>query len=164
MKKSSVWKRRSKIRKLKTTGKKYIIPKKSRRRHNKHTRVLLLRRQRDPRLLQPQDKMASVTSSVAFAMKSSPKLSSKNNSRAQFTNKSSTKTNASRQNQSFVVRAIDAPWTAPKLDPNTPSPIFGGSTGGLLRKAQVRNVARCQESRVELRVSSEICTRCLLKI
>lgn len=30
------------------------------------------------------------------------------------------------------------PWTAPKLNPNTPSPIFGGSTGGLLRKAQVR--------------------------
>merc|ERR1711959_214619 len=87
-------------------------------------------------LLQPQHKMASVTSSVAFAMKSSPKLSSKNNSRAQFTNKSS-KTNASRQNQSFVARAkSDAPWTAPKLDPNSPSPIFGGSTGGLLRKAQ----------------------------
>jgi len=29
------------------------------------------------------------------------------------------------------------PWSAPKLNPNTPSPIFGGSTGGLLRKAQV---------------------------
>lgn len=29
-------------------------------------------------------------------------------------------------------------WTEPTLDPNTPSPIFGGSTGGLLRKAQVR--------------------------
>lgn len=28
-------------------------------------------------------------------------------------------------------------WTPPKLDPNTPSPIFGGSTGGLMRKAQV---------------------------
>jgi len=34
--------------------------------------------------------------------------------------------------------AEKAPWTAPKLNPNTPSPIFGGSTGGLLRKAQVR--------------------------
>jgi len=33
--------------------------------------------------------------------------------------------------------AEKAPWTAPKLNPNTPSPIFGGSTGGLLRKAQV---------------------------
>ncbi|CEG01861.1 Photosystem I PsaD [Ostreococcus tauri] len=33
--------------------------------------------------------------------------------------------------------AAPAVWTAPKLDPNTPSPIFGGSTGGLLRKAQV---------------------------
>ncbi|KAK4357183.1 hypothetical protein RND71_022793 [Anisodus tanguticus] len=28
-------------------------------------------------------------------------------------------------------------FTPPQLDPNTPSPIFGGSTGGLLRKAQV---------------------------
>lgn len=33
--------------------------------------------------------------------------------------------------------AAPAAWTAPKLNPNTPSPIFGGSTGGLLRKAQV---------------------------
>ena len=31
----------------------------------------------------------------------------------------------------------DEPWSPPKLNPNTPSPIFGGSTGGLLRKAQV---------------------------
>lgn len=31
------------------------------------------------------------------------------------------------------------PWKPPTLDPSTPSPIFGGSTGGLLRKAQVRN-------------------------
>ncbi|PWA90078.1 hypothetical protein CTI12_AA104360 [Artemisia annua] len=28
-------------------------------------------------------------------------------------------------------------FTPPELDPNTPSPIFAGSTGGLLRKAQV---------------------------
>eukprot|EP01025_Chloroclados_australasicus_P001148 TRINITY_DN10339_c0_g1_i1.p2 TRINITY_DN10339_c0_g1~~TRINITY_DN10339_c0_g1_i1.p2 ORF type:complete len:190 (-),score=26.69 TRINITY_DN10339_c0_g1_i1:276-845(-) len=28
-------------------------------------------------------------------------------------------------------------FTPPTLDPNTPSPIFGGSTGGLLKKAQV---------------------------
>eukprot|EP00227_Mantoniella_beaufortii_P016346 CAMPEP_0197575910 /NCGR_PEP_ID=MMETSP1326-20131121/1123_1 /TAXON_ID=1155430 /ORGANISM="Genus nov. species nov., Strain RCC2288" /LENGTH=238 /DNA_ID=CAMNT_0043138739 /DNA_START=81 /DNA_END=797 /DNA_ORIENTATION=- len=28
-------------------------------------------------------------------------------------------------------------FVAPPLNPNTPSPIFGGSTGGLLRKAQV---------------------------
>ncbi|GIM09649.1 hypothetical protein Vretimale_13490 [Volvox reticuliferus] len=27
-------------------------------------------------------------------------------------------------------------WTPPTLNPDTPSPIFGGSTGGLLRKAQ----------------------------
>ncbi|KAI0511371.1 hypothetical protein KFK09_012001 [Dendrobium nobile] len=30
-----------------------------------------------------------------------------------------------------------AGFTPPDLDPNTPSPIFGGSTGGLLRKAQI---------------------------
>jgi photosystem I subunit 2 len=52
--------------------------------------------------------------------------------------------------RSLAVKAADAPaapakkeeekpWTAPKLNPNTPSPIFGGSTGGLLRKAQVRS-------------------------
>jgi len=34
-------------------------------------------------------------------------------------------------------KAAPAAWRAPTLDPNTPSPIFGGSTGGLLRKAQV---------------------------
>merc|ERR1712118_235198 len=28
-------------------------------------------------------------------------------------------------------------WSPPVLDQNTPSPIFGGSTGGLMRKAQV---------------------------
>ncbi|NBH31860.1 hypothetical protein D3Z30_13080 [Staphylococcus warneri] len=35
--------------------------------------------------------------------------------------------------------AKEAPagFTPPELDPNTPSPIFAGSTGGLLRKAQV---------------------------
>ena len=35
--------------------------------------------------------------------------------------------------------AAEAPkgFVPPQLDPNTPSPIFGGSTGGLLRKAQV---------------------------
>merc|ERR1711959_41570 len=30
-----------------------------------------------------------------------------------------------------------APWSPPTLAPNTPSPIFKGSTGGLMRKAQV---------------------------
>eukprot|EP01023_Acetabularia_acetabulum_P021521 TRINITY_DN212_c0_g1_i3.p1 TRINITY_DN212_c0_g1~~TRINITY_DN212_c0_g1_i3.p1 ORF type:complete len:177 (-),score=31.95 TRINITY_DN212_c0_g1_i3:177-650(-) len=33
--------------------------------------------------------------------------------------------------------ATPAPFSPPTLDPNTPSPIFGGSTGGLLKKAQV---------------------------
>ena len=46
-----------------------------------------------------------------------------------------------------IVSSSDAPateappapagFTPPELKPNTPSPIFGGSTGGLLRKAQV---------------------------
>merc|ERR1711937_30211 len=31
----------------------------------------------------------------------------------------------------------EEPWVQPTLDPSMPSPIFGGSTGGLLRKAQV---------------------------
>ncbi|KAL3688770.1 hypothetical protein R1sor_015079 [Riccia sorocarpa] len=36
-------------------------------------------------------------------------------------------------------KAPEAPagFTPPELNPDTPSPIFGGSTGGLLRKAQV---------------------------
>ena len=42
-------------------------------------------------------------------------------------------------------------WSAPKLNPNTPSPIFGGSTGGLLRKAQVRFVRARLDSRREIR-------------
>jgi hypothetical protein len=48
--------------------------------------------------------------------------------------------------RSVVVRASEtaapeakAAFSAPTLNPDTPSPIFGGSTGGLLRKAQVRN-------------------------
>lgn len=38
-----------------------------------------------------------------------------------------------------VSMATEAPtgFTPPTLKPDTPSPIFGGSTGGLLRKAQV---------------------------
>ena len=50
----------------------------------------------------------------------------------------------SRRSQSVRASAEAAPATAfspPALDPNTPSPIFGGSTGGLLRKAQVRGGA-----------------------
>ncbi|KAI8561391.1 hypothetical protein RHMOL_Rhmol04G0335500 [Rhododendron molle] len=44
---------------------------------------------------------------------------------------------------SAEVAATEAPveppagFTPPELDPTIPSPIFGGSTGGLLRKAQV---------------------------
>ena len=34
-------------------------------------------------------------------------------------------------------KAPPPPWKEPVLDADTPSPIFGGSTGGLLRKAQV---------------------------
>ena len=102
--------------------------------------------------------MASLTSSVAFAIKSSPKLSSKTNSRAQFTNNNKSASSFGRKNQSFqIVRAEGeaAPaWSAPKLDPNTPSPIFGGSTGGLLRKAQVRLFAYIDRLIVSLRVNA----------
>ena len=101
--------------------------------------------------------MASLTSSVTFAIKSSPKLSSKTNSRAQFTNNNKSASSFGRKNQSFqIVRAEGeaAPaWSAPKLDPNTPSPIFGGSTGGLLRKAQVRLFAYIDRLIVSLRVN-----------
>lgn len=55
---------------------------------------------------------------------------------------------ASSRVRSVVVRASEgaaaAPaaekpaFVAPTLNADTPSPIFGGSTGGLLRKAQVR--------------------------
>ncbi|KAL6753372.1 PsaD-domain-containing protein [Haematococcus lacustris] len=34
-------------------------------------------------------------------------------------------------------KVAKAPWVKPSLDDSLPSPIFGGSTGGLLRKAQV---------------------------
>lgn len=48
--------------------------------------------------------------------------------------------------RSVVVRANEGAaatekkpaFSAPTLNPDTPSPIFGGSTGGLLKKAQVR--------------------------
>ncbi|XP_076882720.1 photosystem I reaction center subunit II, chloroplastic-like [Bidens hawaiensis] len=36
-----------------------------------------------------------------------------------------------------VTKEAPVGFTPPELDPNTPSPIFAGSTGGLLRKAQV---------------------------
>jgi photosystem I subunit 2 len=36
-----------------------------------------------------------------------------------------------------AAEAAPAGFTPPELKPDTPSPIFGGSTGGLLRKAQV---------------------------
>ncbi|OEL33402.1 Photosystem I reaction center subunit II, chloroplastic [Dichanthelium oligosanthes] len=36
-----------------------------------------------------------------------------------------------------VTKEAPKGFVPPQLDPNTPSPIFGGSTGGLLRKAQV---------------------------
>ena len=41
----------------------------------------------------------------------------------------------------------EKPWSPPKLNPNTPSPIFGGSTGCLLRKAQVRRRTRTRATR-----------------
>ena len=43
------------------------------------------------------------------------------------------------------------PFTPPSLDPSTPAPIFGGSTGGLLRKAQVLKSALPPVSFIEAR-------------
>merc|ERR1712096_205653 len=45
--------------------------------------------------------------------------------------------NAEASKATDPVAKATIPWSPPELDPNTPSPIFGGSTGGLLRKAQV---------------------------
>lgn len=47
---------------------------------------------------------------------------------------------------------VEAPvgFTPPELDPTTPSPIFGGSTGGLLRKAQVKIVATNSFSDIDI--------------
>ncbi|KAM1171844.1 hypothetical protein ACFX2I_022010 [Malus domestica] len=46
--------------------------------------------------------------------------------------------NASAEEKTVTTTKEEAPvgFTPPELDPTTPSPIFGGSTGGLLRKAQ----------------------------
>ena len=67
-------------------------------------------------------------------------------SQVRVTPRATTRRASSSRGAALVVRAEEkaaadaapAVWTAPKLNPNTPSPIFGGSTGGLLRKAQVR--------------------------
>lgn len=67
-------------------------------------------------------------------------------SQVRVTPRATTRRASSSRGAALVVRAEEkaadaapAAWTAPKLNPNTPSPIFGGSTGGLLRKAQVRS-------------------------
>ncbi|KAM1943833.1 hypothetical protein ACFX15_012122 [Malus domestica] len=45
--------------------------------------------------------------------------------------------NASAEEKTVTpTKEAPAGFTPPELDPTTPSPIFGGSTGGLLRKAQ----------------------------
>ncbi|KAK3193771.1 hypothetical protein Dsin_025081 [Dipteronia sinensis] len=44
---------------------------------------------------------------------------------------------AAEEKTEAVTKEAPVGFTPPELDPNTPSPIFGGSTGGLLRKAQV---------------------------
>ncbi|XP_075473572.1 photosystem I reaction center subunit II, chloroplastic-like [Primulina tabacum] len=58
---------------------------------------------------------------------------------AQFSIPKLVKGASSVSNGPIKAMAEEAPagFTPPTLDPNTPSPIFGGSTGGLLRKAQV---------------------------
>ncbi len=73
---------------------------------------------------------------VAVAWKSSSSLS--------FTTQKLPKSSVAPRTTTIRAMAEEAPtkeapvgFTPPQLDPNTPSPIFGGSTGGLLRKAQV---------------------------
>ncbi|GMH28007.1 hypothetical protein Nepgr_029850 [Nepenthes gracilis] len=44
---------------------------------------------------------------------------------------------AASEGKAAEATAAPVGFTPPLLDPNTPSPIFAGSTGGLLRKAQV---------------------------
>ncbi|XVF63140.1 hypothetical protein PTKIN_Ptkin09bG0064900 [Pterospermum kingtungense] len=47
------------------------------------------------------------------------------------------KAEAAEEKAETATKEAPVGFTPPELDPNTPSPIFGGSTGGLLRKAQV---------------------------
>lgn len=49
----------------------------------------------------------------------------------------STTVRAATEEKTETKAAAPVGFTPPALDPSTPSPIFGGSTGGLLRKAQV---------------------------
>ncbi|GMJ01869.1 photosystem I subunit D-2 [Hibiscus trionum] len=53
--------------------------------------------------------------------------------------KQSSLAEATKEKSELTTVTKEAPvgFTPPELDPNTPSPIFGGSTGGLLCKAQV---------------------------
>nr|AFK43504.1 unknown [Lotus japonicus] len=79
---------------------------------------------------------------VSAPWKQSPTLSFTNTKPLKFTTSPRTTTTiraADEKTEAPVATKEAAPvgFTPPELDPNTPSPIFGGSTGGLLRKAQV---------------------------
>ena len=56
-----------------------------------------------------------------------------------------------------------AAFVAPALDPNTPSPIFGGSTGGLLRKAQASDPPPLAARRGAGRSPGAACTAALAR-
>lgn len=83
--------------------------------------------------------MAMATQASLFT----PPFSASKSSALSFTTPKTLKFSAPKR--TTIKASTDAPtkkeapvgFTPPQLDPSTPSPIFGGSTGGLLRKAQV---------------------------
>ena len=88
--------------------------------------------------------MAMATQASLFT----PPLSNPITTRKQLTTTTTTTLKLPHRPFTIKATAADAPtpappkeapagFTPPELDPNTPSPIFAGSTGGLLRKAQV---------------------------
>ncbi|CAO2828345.1 unnamed protein product [Amaranthus hypochondriacus] len=81
-------------------------------------------------LLAPSSLASGLVSLKSSSSSSSVSLSSKSSSRL-------TIRAAAAEGKAAETKEAPAGFTPPTLDPNTPSPIFAGSTGGLLRKAQV---------------------------
>lgn len=83
-----------------------------------------------PTLSSPSDRVTVPWKQASFVSVATPKPL-----KSMSTSRSSIRAMA----EEAPVKEVEAPagFTPPQLDPNTPSPIFAGSTGGLLRKAQV---------------------------
>ncbi|XP_057543111.1 photosystem I reaction center subunit II, chloroplastic-like [Amaranthus tricolor] len=81
-------------------------------------------------LLAPSSLASGLVSLKSSSSSSSLSLSSKSSSRL-------TIRAAAAEGKAAETKEAPTGFTPPTLDPNTPSPIFAGSTGGLLRKAQV---------------------------